>query len=174
MSIKQDRQEKDESHSLVNTYYPELLSSWTSRLLTDLVLYPLELVIHRLGLQGTRTLVDDMDNGTKVIPIVSRYESSVDCFRTIIVEEGISGLYRGIGALMLQYAIHGAVVRVAKLFLVVLSKKIDENDDDSRKYHHEWPSDKRLKDYPVGQPEEADQKFHPVNYTVRFVWSYYY
>ncbi|CAD5115464.1 DgyrCDS4436 [Dimorphilus gyrociliatus] len=169
MSIKHDRQEKDEKHSLVNTYYPELLSNWTSRFLTDLVLYPLELVIHRLGLQGTRTLVDDMDNGTNVIPIVSRYESSVDCFRTIILDEGMSGLYRGIGALMLQYAVHGAVVRVAKLFLVILSRKIDDGDDENQAYRNpNWSIDKRIKEYPVSQREETEQKVHPVNYTVRY------
>lgn len=64
---------------------------------------------------GTRTLVDNLDSGTGVISITTRYEGFIDCFRSIIREEGIGGLYKAFGALVLQYALHMAVLRLLRV-----------------------------------------------------------
>ena len=66
---------------------------------------PLETVLHRLHLQGTRTIIDNLDTGKEFVPIMTCYEGFTDCFYTIITEEGVSGLFKGFGALMLQYAV---------------------------------------------------------------------
>lgn len=42
---------------------PELLGTTLSVLFSDIILYPVETVIHRLYIQGTRTLIDNLDTG---------------------------------------------------------------------------------------------------------------
>lgn len=42
---------------------PELLGTMLSTALSDLACYPFETVIHRLYIQGTRTLIDNLDTG---------------------------------------------------------------------------------------------------------------
>ena len=39
--------------------------------------------------QGTRTIIDNTDTGLGVIPISTRYEGFMDCFRSILAEEGV-------------------------------------------------------------------------------------
>ena len=113
--------------SVYATLYPELLATFTGSLLADIVLYPLETILHRLCMQGTRTIIDNTDNGLGVIPIITRYEGALDCFRSIITEEGISGFYKGFGALILQYGLHVIILRLAKFVFDTLS-----NRDNSR------------------------------------------
>lgn len=69
----------------------------------------------RLYLQGTRTIVDNLDSGVGVLPVISKYEGVVDCFHTIVSEEGASGLYKGFGALLLDFALQMLIVKVAKV-----------------------------------------------------------
>lgn len=104
-------------------YFPELLATFTGNLLADFVLYPLETVLHRLYIQGTRTIIDNTDTGLGVIPISTRYEGFVDCFRSILTEEGIQGFYRGFGALVLQYLAHALILRAAKCLFEQLSQE---------------------------------------------------
>lgn len=59
--------------------------------------------------------MDNLDTGTGVISITTRYEGFVDCFRSIIREEGFGGLYKAFGALVLQYALHMAVLRLLRV-----------------------------------------------------------
>lgn len=75
----------------------------------------------RLHLQGTRTIIDDLDSGFSVIPILTSYEGPSDCFDSTARQEGTVGFYKGFGALLLQYAAHVAVVRLTKLFLTEIS-----------------------------------------------------
>lgn len=86
-----------------------------SSFLASVVLYPAETMIHRLYLQGTRTIIDDLDSGTSVLPVISTYEGIVDCFHTIVAEEGASGLYKGFGGLLLEYALQVLILKVAQL-----------------------------------------------------------
>ncbi|XP_059157100.1 mitochondrial outer membrane protein SLC25A46-like [Physella acuta] len=108
------------------TYFPELLATFTGGLLADMITYPLETVLHRLYVQGTRTIIDNTDNGLGVVPINTRYDGFIDCFRSIVAEEGLHGLYRGFGALVLQYSIHAIILRLAKFMFEKLSKELSK------------------------------------------------
>lgn len=67
-------------------------------------------------------MVDNLDSGTGVISITTRYEGFVDCFRSIVREEGFGGLYKAFGALVLQYALHMLVLRLLR----VLFEQLEE------------------------------------------------
>ena len=66
-------------------------------------------------MKGTRTIIDNTDTGLEVLPIISRYDGAFDCYETIVAEEGFAGLYKGFGALVLQYALHVAVLKITRL-----------------------------------------------------------
>ena len=115
--------EKTVEQSIYETYYPELIATFTGNLLADTVLFPLETVLHRLNLQGTRTIIDNTDTGLGVVPIITRYEGTADCFWSIMTEEGIGGLYKGFGALLLQYTLHAILLKMTKLMFERLSEE---------------------------------------------------
>ena len=71
--------------------YREQISGIIGVLFADVILYPVETVLHRLHLQGTRTIIDNLETGREVVPIITRYEGFVDCFSSIISDEGMSG-----------------------------------------------------------------------------------
>lgn len=98
----------------------EMQSILVSTCAADVVFYPLETVIHRLHLQGTRTIIDNLDTGRSVTPLLTGYSSATDCYRTIISIEGPLGLYKGFGALILQFAVHFMVLRATKWLLTEL------------------------------------------------------
>lgn len=98
----------------------ELQSTVVSMLIADVVFYPLETVIHRLHLQGTRTIIDNLDTGRSVTPLLTGYSGARDCYATIVSTEGPLGLYKGFGALILQFAVHIVVLRTAKWVLTEL------------------------------------------------------
>ncbi|KAL3085059.1 hypothetical protein niasHS_010128 [Heterodera schachtii] len=103
--------ERKRYHSIM----PELFSTMTSMFVADLVCYPLETVLHRLYIQGTRTLVDNLDHGqSSLVPVLAgAYSGVVDCFIKIVRKEGALALYSGIGALFLQYLLqHGVALAV--------------------------------------------------------------
>ena len=89
-------------------------------------MYPC-LLCFLLLFQGTRTIIDNTDSGLGVVPINTRYDGFIDCFTSILKEEGLQGLYRGMGALMLQYAIHALILRMAKLLFEKLSQELSRN-----------------------------------------------
>merc|ERR1711953_242537 len=94
------------------TAYREQVSSVVGFLAADVFLYPIETVLHRLHLQGTRTIIDNLDSGKEVVPIITRYEGFFDCFHCIVSEEGVSGLFKGFGSLVLQYTVQFLVLRL--------------------------------------------------------------
>ena len=55
--------------------------TFAGQFLADVLLYPLETALHRLHLQGTRTIIDDLDSGLTVLPVTTRYDGVFDCFR---------------------------------------------------------------------------------------------
>ena len=91
--------------------YQTQAAALTGHLVADTLLYPLETVLHRLHLQGTRSIIDNLDSGIEVTPILTRYEGVADCFSTILQEEGISGLFKGFGSVLLQYAVHFIIIK---------------------------------------------------------------
>lgn len=52
------------------------------------------LLFHRLHMQGTRTIIDSLDVGYEVKPILTRYEGFFDCLNTTLQEEGFLGLFK--------------------------------------------------------------------------------
>jgi len=91
--------------------YQAQAASLAGHLTADALLFPLETVLHRLHLQGTRSIIDNLDTGTSVVPILTRYEGVADCFSTILQEEGFSGLFKGFGAMILQYGVHFLIIK---------------------------------------------------------------
>jgi len=53
----------------------------------------------------------------EVTPILISYSGTLDCIRTTIEEEGTGGLYKGFGALVLQYGLQILLIRTVKLVL---------------------------------------------------------
>jgi solute carrier family 25 protein 46 len=72
-------------------------------------------------LQGTRTIIDNLDSGYEVIPILTSYEGARDCYVTTVQQEGVAGLYKGFGALILQFVAHVAVIKLTKIALTEIS-----------------------------------------------------
>lgn len=96
----------------------EAVSDLTASAVSDALLFPLETVTHRLYLQGTRTIIDNLDTGVSVMPILTGYTGPLDCFATTVAQEGRLGLFKGFGALLLQTALVGVLYKVVKLSLV--------------------------------------------------------
>jgi len=119
--------------------YQTQASSLMGHFTADLLLYPLETVLHRLHLQGTRSIIDDLDTGREVVPILTRYEGVADCFSTILQEEGFRGLFKGLGALLLQYGVHFLIIKfsskiisqVAQLFSNTATPRIPFPDSNT-------------------------------------------
>ena len=115
VQIKRHRMnQRKRDHNLKKQYYTELVSNLYASLLTDMLMFPLETVILRLHIQGTRTIIDDTDKGIGVVPLCTNYDGISDCMSTIRREEGIGGFFKGLGALLLQYFVQGVIVKLAK------------------------------------------------------------
>ncbi|XP_078531619.1 mitochondrial outer membrane protein SLC25A46 [Lissotriton helveticus] len=104
----------------LEAYFPELIATFVANLCADVLLYPLETVLHRLHIQGTRTIIDNTDLGFEVVPINTQYEGMRDCFNTIKREEGTFGFYKGFGAVIVQYSVHAAVLQITKIIYSTL------------------------------------------------------
>ncbi|XP_050708852.1 mitochondrial outer membrane protein SLC25A46-like isoform X1 [Eriocheir sinensis] len=94
-----------------------LQSAFIGHLASDVILYPLETILHRLHMQGTRTIIDSLDVGYEVKPILTRYEGFFDCLNTTVQDEGVLGLFKGFGSLCIQYALYGAVLKFAQVII---------------------------------------------------------
>ncbi|XP_016929913.3 mitochondrial outer membrane protein SLC25A46 [Drosophila suzukii] len=92
----------------------ELYAGLIAMLTTEVIFYPFETILHRLQLQGTRTIIDNLDTGYSVVPILTNYQGVFDCYREIIHSEGFSGLYKGFGAMIMQFVAHVAIIKLAK------------------------------------------------------------
>lgn len=95
----------------------ELHSTLISMCAAEVLFYPLETVVHRLHLQGTRTIIDNLDTGRSVTPLLTSYCGAYDCYKTIITNEGTLGLYKGFGSLVMQFGIHFLVLKATKYVL---------------------------------------------------------
>uniref|UniRef100_A0AAQ4RFR5 Solute carrier family 25 member 46 n=1 Tax=Gasterosteus aculeatus aculeatus TaxID=481459 RepID=A0AAQ4RFR5_GASAC len=112
----------------LDAYFPELAAAWAGSLAADVLLFPLETALHRLGLQGTRTIIDATDGvvaggnvgSPLVLPVNTQYDGFRDCLHAIRRKEGAAGFYRGFGALTTQYALHGALLAAARTLLRLL------------------------------------------------------
>lgn len=100
----------------------EVYSTMISLMTTEMIFYPFETILHRIQLQGTRTIIDNLDSGYSVVPILTSYEGVVDCYRQTLATEGVGGLYKGFGAMILQFAAHVAVIKMGKWFITQISE----------------------------------------------------
>lgn len=122
------RKQRGDPSNPLDAYFPELAAAWAGSLVADVLLFPLETALHRLGLQGTRTIIDATDgvvavgNGGSplVLPVNTQYDGFSDCLHAIRRKEGVAGYYRGFGALAAQYALHGALLAAARTLLRLL------------------------------------------------------
>ncbi|XP_012875887.1 PREDICTED: solute carrier family 25 member 46 [Dipodomys ordii] len=105
---------------ILEAYFPELIANFVASLCSDVILYPLETVLHRLHIQGTRTIIDNTDLGYEVLPINTQYEGMRDCISTIKQEEGVLGFYKGFGAVMIQYTLHAVILQFTKIIYTAL------------------------------------------------------
>lgn len=107
--------------SLTQMHYPELISNFSAELITDIIFFPFETALHRIHVQGTRTIIDNTDTGRGFCSVGSRYEGFAECFTTIKETEGTVGLYRGFGTLFLQHGLKYAAIKLIQTTLEFLS-----------------------------------------------------
>jgi hypothetical protein len=105
----------DESElEIVEEPYLAALTELSSQFSALIILYPVETVINRIIVQGTRTIIDNTDTGSGVVPINTRYCGFFDCVQTINQTEGVLGFYKGMGALIVEMMLSYALLRLAK------------------------------------------------------------
>lgn len=92
----------------------EVTCSLLGSLTADVICFPIETVFHRLCLQGTRTLIDNVDSPGAISPVISDHDGFLECYKSLIVEETTSGLFKGFGALVLQYLVHFAFLKLSR------------------------------------------------------------
>lgn len=106
-----------------NTISSTILAS----LVADVALLPAETVMNSIYIQGTRTIIDNCDETTVVLPVLTNYDGFSDCFQSIIRFESHLGLYKGLGAIVLQYTMHYIVFKSLYLLLKEIQKHSDED-----------------------------------------------
>jgi solute carrier family 25 protein 46 len=100
---------------VVEEPYMNALTQLASQIGALTIMYPVENVINRLIVQGTRTIIDNTDTGFGVIPINTRYDGFLDCVHSIHETEGVFGFYKGVGSLMIETALQFAILKLAKI-----------------------------------------------------------
>lgn len=89
----------------------QISTSIMSSFIADVALLPIETVLNSLFIQGTRTFVCNCDETTVVLPALTNFDGFNDCYQSIIKYEGTLGLYKGLGAIFLQYSFHFLLFR---------------------------------------------------------------
>lgn len=89
----------------------QISNSIIASFVADVALLPIETVLNSLYIQGTRTIIDNVDETTVVLPVLTNYDGFGDCYRSILKFEGNMGLYKGLGAIILQYSVHYLIFR---------------------------------------------------------------
>lgn len=111
----------------------------------------------RLHLQGTRTIIDNLDDGLSVKPILTNYEGVVDCYEATIREEGPSGLYKGFGALILQCITYTSIIKLSKFVFTQVSMLFYKNKTSC--YTKELCQGKRKFQSNIQQKDESKKIF---------------
>ena len=99
---------------MTHTCYPELVGNFLALFIPEILLYPLETVLNQLYVQGTRTIIDDLDTGSGVVPLCTNYDSVMDCFCSIWRDEGLGAFYKGFGAFLIQLFIHWLILKLTQ------------------------------------------------------------
>lgn len=90
----------------------QISNAIVANLVADVALLPIETVLNCLYIQGTRTIVDNVDETTVVLPVLTNYDGFGEAYQSILKFEGPLGLYKGLGAIILQYSIHFLIFKV--------------------------------------------------------------
>lgn len=106
--------------------YHEQVSAIVGSFAAEALLFPVETILHRMHIQGCRTIVDNLDTGREVVPIITRYEGFFDCLSTITQEEGSRGLFKGFGALVMQYTATFALIKLSSLVVTEIAKIVKQ------------------------------------------------
>jgi solute carrier family 25 protein 46 len=108
--------ETDEvEQEIVENPYMDAMAQCLSQAAAVVALYPIETVLSRLIVQGTRTIIDNTDLGYRVVPINTRYDGFFDCVQTIHETEGIFGFYKGLGNIFFETLLQYAILKIVKL-----------------------------------------------------------
>lgn len=114
-AIRSLRSKHDVQKNRRNKAYNELMCLITANLIASSLLYPIETILTRLYVQGTRTLVDNLSSSDIIIkPVLSNYQGFFDCKKAILQNETNLGFYKGIGCLFLQFSIQFLVIKITK------------------------------------------------------------
>ncbi|KAH8322389.1 hypothetical protein KR074_012598, partial [Drosophila pseudoananassae] len=132
--LRKKRAEKI-SDDVLDNQDAEVYANLITTITTEVIFYPFETVLHRLQLQGTRTIIDNLDNGSAVVPILTNYQGAIDCYQSTIFSEGFCGLYKGIGAMILQFVSHLAVLKLSKWIVRKISETLSSRPS-SRVVHY--------------------------------------
>jgi solute carrier family 25 protein 46 len=125
--------------NLVNRSFLRIEANICSVFLANFLFYPYETILNRLFVQGTRTIVDNLDKtGVGCVPINTRYLGLFDCCRTIIETEGTwgRGFYKGIGFLILKFGLIYASAHCLKILIEKLAIIYTQNTSELSKFHH--------------------------------------
>ena len=99
--------ETEENARLFESTYASLVARTVAGFVAQMVFYPLETIVHRLHVQGVRAIIDNTDTGVGVLPINSSvyYTGFWSCLQSIEENEGGSGLYKGVGCVLLKFSL---------------------------------------------------------------------
>lgn len=99
--------ENEENLLLFETTYASTIARLAAGFFSQMIFYPIETIVHRLHVQGVRAIIDNTDTGQGVLPINSSvsYTGFWSCLQTIEESEGASGLYKGIGCVLLKFSL---------------------------------------------------------------------
>lgn len=89
----------------------QISNSIIASLIAEVTLLPMETVLNCLYIQGTRTIIDNVDETTVLLPVLTNFDGFNDCYQSILKLEGNMGLYKGLGAIILQYSAHYFLLR---------------------------------------------------------------
>ena len=82
-------------------------------------------------MQGTRTIIDNLDDGLSVTPILTNFENVIDCYESTVREEGPCGLYKGFGALVMQCLTYTSIIKLSKFLFTQVSILFFKKDSSS-------------------------------------------
>lgn len=91
--------------------YERISSNLLASFFAECLLLPVETVLNSLYLQGTRVIIDNCDETTVVLPVITNYEGFFDCYQSIVRFEGNLGPFKGLGAIFLKYAAYYTIMR---------------------------------------------------------------
>jgi solute carrier family 25, member 46 len=128
--------ESDEiEEQIVEKPFQAELAQYASQMCSILALYPIETILNRLIVQGTRTIIDNTDTGFGVIPVNTRYDSFLDCAHMISETEGLFGFYKGIGNIFFEVCLQYAIFKIVKLisYRIYDSEWVTKSDNNNMK-----------------------------------------